>query len=137
PIIFLPLPVAVLFLVVSFLVIGGYIGLVFAPNHKGEEMLDEEDEFIWTHQITLTRDLYPTWLVFYLLGGLNFQIEHHLFPTMSRQKYWQAYKVVKDFSAKHGIRYHQTTWRESMREIHVSLKEEARAWQKSTKAADF
>ena len=102
--------------------------MVFAPNHKGEEMLDEDEKLNWTHQITLTRDLYPTWPVFYLLGGLNFQIEHHLFPTMSRMKYWEAYKTVKEFCARHELRYHQTTWPESMREIHESLKQEARTW---------
>jgi fatty acid desaturase len=128
PLYLLPLPVAILFLGISFIVIGAYIGMVFAPNHKGEEMLDEDEKLNWTHQITLTRDLYPTWPVFYLLGGLNFQIEHHLFPTMSRMKYWEAYKTVKDFCARHELRYHQTTWPESMREIHESLKQEARTW---------
>jgi len=128
PFYFLPAGVATLFLVLSFLVIGAYIGMVFAPNHKGEEMLGAQADFNWTHQITLTRDLYPTWPVFYILGGLNFQIEHHLFPTMSRLQYWKAQKLVQDFCARHGLRYHQTTWRDSMREIHASLKAEARAW---------
>lgn len=130
PFYFLPLHIAFLFLVVSFVVIGAYIGMVFAPNHKGEEMLDENEKFSWTHQITLTRDIYPSWSVFYLLGGLNFQIEHHLFPTMSRLKYWDAQKIVQGFCARHGLRYHQTTWSGSMREIHVSLKQEAMIWRK-------
>ena len=128
PLYFLPLPIALLFLGTVFFTTGAYMGMVFAPNHKGEGILGEHEEFNWSHQITLTRDLYPSWPVFYFLGGLNFQIEHHLFPTMSRLQYWKAHTIVKDFCKKRGMRYHQTTWVGSMKEIHQSLKEEAQRW---------
>jgi fatty acid desaturase len=130
PLYFLPIPAALVFLVVAFFLIGAYIGMVFAPNHKGEEMLSADEPFNWTHQITLTRNLYSSWPTFYIFGGLNFQIEHHLFPTMSRLQYFGAHTLVEDFCARHGIRYHQTSLLGSMREIHLSLKEEAQEWKK-------
>lgn len=130
PLWYLPLGTAILFLIIVFYGIGMYLGLAFAPNHKGEAMLNKHDAFYWTHQITLTRNLYPSISTFYLLGGLNFQIEHHLFPTMSRYKFWQAHILVKQFCAEHNIRYYETSWSGSMREIHQSLKQEAQAWQR-------
>ncbi|KAL8182871.1 UNVERIFIED_CONTAM: Fatty acid desaturase 1 [Gekko kuhli] len=38
-------------------------------------------------------------------GHLNFQIEHHLFPTMPRHNYWKVAPLVKSLCAKHGIAY--------------------------------
>ncbi|KAJ7344256.1 hypothetical protein JRQ81_000206 [Phrynocephalus forsythii] len=38
-------------------------------------------------------------------GHLNFQIEHHLFPTMPRHNYWKVAPLVKSLCAKHGIEY--------------------------------
>ncbi|KAH0621064.1 hypothetical protein JD844_022081 [Phrynosoma platyrhinos] len=38
-------------------------------------------------------------------GHLNFQIEHHLFPTMPRHNYWKVAPLVKSLCAKHGIDY--------------------------------
>ena len=128
PFFFLPAFSALVFLVVSFTAIGAYMSMAFAPNHKGEHVLGGSEQFNWTHQITLTRNIYPSWPVFYLLGGLNFQIEHHLFPTMSRLNYWRARDIVKKFCAERAISYHETTWLESMKEIHDALKEEALAW---------
>lgn len=128
PVYFLPFNVAVIFLFVVFLVRGIYIGTIFAPNHKGEEMLNEEGTFNWTYQITLTRNIIPTRLTFYLLGGLIFQIEHHLFPKMSRLKCWQARQIVKRFCGENNLRYHETTWLGSMLEIHRSLRQEALNW---------
>ncbi|MBI4118213.1 MAG: acyl-CoA desaturase [Parcubacteria group bacterium] len=128
PFYFLPLPIALLFLTTAFVIIGAYLGVVFAPNHKGEAMLDEDETFNWAHQITLTRNLHSSWLASYVFGGLNFQIEHHLFPTMPRFNYGEAQTIVREFCVKHGLRYHTTSWLGSMVEIHRSLKEEARMW---------
>ncbi len=128
PFYLLPFPVAVIFIFLVFLIRGVYMGTVFAPNHKGEDMLNKDEPFNWTYQITFTRNIRPNWLTFYLLGGLIFQIEHHLFPTMSRLKCWQARQVVMNFCEKHNLRYHETTWLGSMLEIHKSLKQESLNW---------
>lgn len=127
---FLPFAVAVMFIVVSFLVTGAYMGLIFAPNHKGEEMLEADETFNWVHQITLTRNIIPSPLVSYIFGGLEYQIEHHLFPNMSRFQYRHAQQIIKDFCGEKGIPYHETTWSESMRQIHEALKAESAVWRR-------
>ena len=44
---------------------------------------------------------------FWLLGGLNFQIEHHLFPRVSHIHYPQISRLVKETCAKYGVVYHE------------------------------
>ncbi len=123
----LPWYTAVIFILVHFMVSGVYMSLVFAPNHKGLEVLSENDRVTWLQQITCTRNVRPSHLVFHILGGLNFQVEHHLFSDMARPKYWKAQKEVKNFCAKHGISYYETTWATSMVEIYTSLRKQAHA----------
>jgi fatty acid desaturase len=127
---YLPDMVAAIFNIVVLLAIGVYMGLIFAPNHKGEDMLPEDATPNWVHQITLTRNITPSPLTSYILGGLNYQIEHHLFPNMSRFQYKKARTLVRKFCQAENIPYHETTWLKSMRQIHESLKEEAIAWQR-------
>jgi fatty acid desaturase len=119
---FLPLPLALLFYAFHFVPGGIYMSLVFAPNHKGEEVLAADETVTWLHQITSTRNLFPSRWIFVVFGGLNFQIEHHLFPTMSRFKFWQAHRMVKAFCVENGIPYHETTWLESLQQIYRALK---------------
>ena len=126
---FLPIITAIVFNLVVFLVMGIYMGLIFAPNHKGQDMLEEEATYNWVQQITLTRNIKPSFISSYFLGGLEHQIEHHLFPTMPRFQYGKARKIVQVFCHQRKIPYHETTWTQSMGQIHSSLLEESRAWQ--------
>lgn len=123
---FLPFESIVVFLVAHVAVSGVYLSLVFAPNHKGMDVLHGENETTWRHQIELTRNLYPSHLIFYLCGGLNFQIEHHLFPNLPRPNYWRVQPVVKKFCAENNIEYYETTWWQSVKEIYVALRAQAR-----------
>ena len=58
------------------------------------------------HEVETTVDVCPgnralTWF----LGGLNYQIEHHLFPRVAHTHYPQIAEIVQRNAAKHGIRY--------------------------------
>ena len=125
---FLPPMTAVLFNLVVFLVVGLYMGMIFAPNHKGEDMLAPEGIHNWVHQITLTRNITPSFLVSYILGGLEYQIEHHLFLGMSRFQYPRAQAIVKEFCAKEHIPYTETSWTGSLKCIHTALRDVARMY---------
>ena len=122
---FLPWGTAVMFFIVHALAGGLYMGITFAPNHKGEKINDEHEEITWLHQITSTRDLRPNWFVFHFFGGLNFQIEHHLFPGMPRMHYWKAQSIVKAFCARNNIEFSETSFFGSMKEIYITLKRES------------
>jgi fatty acid desaturase len=119
----LPIVEALCFVVAGIGMIGTYMSLVFAPNHKSEDIIESEAEYSWLSQITSTRNVTAGYISFFLLGGLNFQVEHHLFPTMARSAYFRADPVVKAFCAREGIHYEETSWFRSMYDIHQILKE--------------
>ncbi|MEV4139848.1 fatty acid desaturase [Dactylosporangium sp. NPDC049742] len=49
------------------------------------------------------------WLVDLALGGLNYQIEHHLFPGMPRPNLRRAQPLVRSFCQQHDVSYCETT----------------------------
>jgi fatty acid desaturase len=97
---------------------GLYLGSIFAPNHKGMPVLDKESTVDFLHRQVLTaRNIYPHPLTDFWYGGLNYQIGHHLFPSMPRNKLKEAQRTVKIFCQEHDIPYHETTLFLSYKEI--------------------
>jgi fatty acid desaturase len=97
---------------------GLYYGLVFAPNHKGMLIIDESNSlnFLLT-QVLTTRNVKPNPFVDFWYGGLNYQIEHHLFPMMPRNKLGAAREIVKAFCQQRDISYEETGTLKSYLEI--------------------
>lgn len=122
PFIFLPPLVAFVFLFVTLVCVGFYMGMAFAPNHKGEEIKEMSKKMVWYDQIILTRNLLPSKVSFYVFGGLGYQVEHHLFPATSRFQYPHIQPLVKAYCLRYAIPYHETTWFGSMQEIYYALK---------------
>ena len=115
---FLPAWQAVVFIVVHRALAGLYMGSVFAPNHKGMPVLEPGTKLDYLRQQVLTaRDVIPNPVIDFAYGGLNYQIEHHLFPNMPRNRLKKARVVVKAFCLERGIPYHETGFWRSHREI--------------------
>ena len=86
------------FLLVHQAVTGFLIANTFAPNHKGMPVVDEDASLDFlTHQTMTTRNVKPNPIVDFMYGGLNYQIEHHLFPNMPRNNLGKVRKHVRDF----------------------------------------
>jgi fatty acid desaturase len=100
---------ALAFVAVHQAVFGLYMGLSFAPNHKGMPVLDagQQPDFL-RRQVLTSRNVRGGPLTDFALGGLNYQIEHHLFPSMPRPNLRRAQALVRDFCASHHIGYAQT-----------------------------
>ncbi|RSM63198.1 delta fatty acid desaturase [Amycolatopsis sp. WAC 01376] len=97
---------AVLFILVHQGLMGVYLGCSFAPNHKGMPILGKDERVDYLRKQVLTsRDVLGGRWVDELLGGLNYQIEHHLFPTMPRPNLRRAQPVVREFCLRRGISY--------------------------------
>jgi fatty acid desaturase len=97
---------AVVFIAVQQCLFGLYLGCAFAPNHKGMPILSEHDELDFLRRQVLTsRNVRGGPVVDVALGGLNYQIEHHLFPSMPRPNLRRAQPVVRAFCAEHGLSY--------------------------------
>lgn len=107
-----------LFIAIHQLLFGLHMGSAFAPNHKGMPILDATSRMDYLRQQALTaRNIKPNRVVDFLYGGLNYQIEHHLFPNMPRNKLSEARKIVKEFCQARSIPYHETGVMRSQREI--------------------
>jgi fatty acid desaturase len=110
------------FAVVHHALAGIYLGSAFAPNHKGMPILaDEADHDFLRRQVLTSRNVFAHPFTDFWYGGLNYQIEHHLFPTMPRNRLREAQRVVRSFCAERGIAYHETTVWQSYREIFAEL----------------
>ncbi|WP_433055348.1 fatty acid desaturase family protein [Dactylosporangium sp. CS-033363] len=114
---------AIAFILVHQCLFGLYLGLTFAPNHKGMPMLTAEDELDFLRKQVLTsRNVRGGRWVDVLLGGLNYQIEHHLFPSMPTPNLRKAQPIVERYCAEIGVPYHSATfvgsYAQALRHLH-------------------
>jgi fatty acid desaturase len=97
---------AVVFILVQQGLFGVYLGSAFAPNHKGMLILDASDQSDFLcRQVLTSRNVRGGWLTDIALGGLNYQIEHHLFPSMPRPNLRRAQPLIREFCRQHGVPY--------------------------------
>ena len=110
----LPVGMAFAFLGVQLGLFGLYMGAVFAPNHKGMPIVpaDARIDFL-RRQVLMSRNVRGGRVVEELMGGLNYQIEHHLFPNMARPHLRAVQPIVREFCAGRGIHYTETSVLES------------------------
>ncbi len=101
---------ALLFVVIHQGTWGFYMGCSFAPNHKGMPILGaDEDVCFLRRQVLTSRNVRGGPFTDLLLGGLNYQIEHHLFPNMPRPELRHAQPLVRAYCAELGITYCETS----------------------------
>jgi len=89
---------------VSQMVAGLYLCLIVAPNHKGMPVWTSGQQPSYLErQVLSSRNVmaHPLWDFIY--GGLNYQIEHHLFPTMPRANFKRARALIRPFCLGHGL----------------------------------
>jgi len=121
PLLFHPVWVVALYYGVAALVLGTVLSIVFQLAHCVEEAefpLPEGDSgriaSPWgVHQVETTVDFARgNRLVAWLLGGLNFQIEHHLFPRICHVNYPALSKLVEATCREFRVRYteHSSVW---------------------------
>lgn len=109
---------ALAFLAIELGLFGLYMGLAFAPNHIGMPIVprDVTIDFL-RRQVLMSRNISGGRLVEGFMGGLNYQIEHHLFPSMSRPNLRRVAPIVREHCAALGVAYHETTLVRSYREV--------------------
>nr|XP_016851058.1 PREDICTED: fatty acid desaturase 1 isoform X2 [Anolis carolinensis] len=92
--------------------------------------IDYDQNLDWVStQLTATCNVDQSWFNDWYTGHLNFQIEHHLFPTMPRHNYWKVAPLVKSLCAKHGIKYQCKSLFTAFVDILRSLKDSGEYWQ--------
>jgi fatty acid desaturase len=105
---------AAVFLAIQLGLFGFYMGMSFAPNHKGMPVVGAGVKLDFLHhQVMMSRNIRGSRLIDFGMGGLNFQIEHHLFPSMARPHLRRAALIVSEFCRAHDVPYTETRLWES------------------------
>ena len=96
------------------LIAGFTLAAIFQPAHvipETEFPLPDKDLTIdnnWAiHQLETTSNFAPkSTILYWLIGGLNYQVEHHLFPNICHVHYKKISKIVKATAEEFNLPYH-------------------------------
>jgi fatty acid desaturase len=112
------------FIAIHQLASGLYLGSVFAPNHKGMLITERSARLDFLpRQVLTARNVRGNAFIDMWYGGLNYQIEHHLFPTMPRGHLKAARRIIKTYCEESALTYHETGMARSYVEILSFLRE--------------
>ena len=122
---FLSLESAIVVYLTLNLTLSPWLAFGFITNHLGCEVFDKEvgEKLSWMElQMRTSRSLKGGALVHWFYGGLNTQIEHHLFPKAPRFHLLKVQKMTKEFARKYSLDYFETTPLEAYIQINNVLK---------------
>lgn len=113
-----PPGLAAAFVGVQVVVFGFLLGGAFAPNHIGMPIVPRGTSIDFLRrQVLMSRDVRGGPVLRFLMGGLDTQIEHHLFPGMPRPHLRRAQEIVRGYCQEHGIPYTETSIWQAYRSI--------------------
>jgi fatty acid desaturase len=98
----LPLKVAI-----GSVLIGGFlVAEIVTATHQSEEMIEGASYNFVEDQFATTRDVHmSSSFMNWLWGGMQFQLVHHLFPTMPKYRYSAMVRHIERFAKENGIEY--------------------------------
>jgi fatty acid desaturase len=110
---------ALAFVAVQQAVFSLYLGISFAPDHKGMPIIESATAIGFARrQVVTARNISGGRFITFILGGLNYQIEHHLFPSMPRPNLRRVQGLVRDFCAATDLGYREESFAGSFRQNH-------------------
>lgn len=91
---------------------GVLLGVVFAVGHNAMDVFTLAElrniDFVRL-QVRTTRNVDPHWFTDWFTGGLNYQVEHHIFPSVPRHHLPKVAQIFRAFCAKYNIPYTSET----------------------------
>ncbi len=102
-----------------------HLAFSFMVNHIGMEIIDwnEVTKYSWFDLQTRTsRNIKWWYIINHIFWWLNKQVEHHIFPGVSRYNILKLSKIVKKYCRDNNIKYHDVTFFASLKEIYRTLK---------------
>ena len=121
----LPFADALTVFVTLYISLSAWLAFGFITNHLGCEVFDkdESESLTWMElQMRTSRSLKGGAFVHWFYGGLNTQIEHHLFPKAPRFNLLKVQEMTRDFAREHGMDYFETTPIQAYVQINDQLK---------------
>ena len=116
----LPLSVAI-----SSIFLSGFLtAIIVTCNHQTETMIEKDAPYCFvTDNFESTRGVRcDDPFTEYLFGGMQYQLEHHLFPTMPRYYYPKLRPLVKKFAEENGLPFKVSSVVEIMTMNYETLK---------------
>lgn len=118
PFLVIPIGKALLIVISVNILIGFYTGNIFAPNHKGMPLNQKGiRKSFFELQVVTTRNIKPGLLTDFFYMGLNYQIEHHLFPHCPRHKLGLITPYVKKACRENNLEFTETSVAKSQKII--------------------
>lgn len=110
--------IAFAFLGVQLGLFGFYMGMSFAPNHMAMPLVPRNAKLSFLRrQAMMSRNIRGSRFLDTAMGGLNFQIEHHLFPSMPRPHLRKASVMIAEYCRNHDVPYLETNLRSAYASI--------------------
>ncbi len=115
PLLFLPLPAVARFYLLRNVLLGYAMYAILAPGHFPAEAQRTSDGArhgadFFAIQTAGTVSFRTGWLGRFLCSGLEYQVEHHLFPNISHVHYREVSVVVQRFCVEQGLSYRSYSW---------------------------
>uniref|UniRef100_H0XY22 Cytochrome b5 heme-binding domain-containing protein n=1 Tax=Otolemur garnettii TaxID=30611 RepID=H0XY22_OTOGA len=108
-----------------------WITYITQMSHIPMKMSTEENQDWLSTQVRATCNVEQSIFNDWFTGHLNFQIEHHLFPTMPRHNYHKVAPLVRSLCAKHGLQYVNKPMLKAFADIPRALKKSAALWKET------
>jgi fatty acid desaturase len=99
---------AICFFLLAQTTCGFLLAIVFGLGHNGMATYpaSERPDF-WKLQVSTTRNITSNWFVDWFCGGLQYQVDHHLFPSLPRHNLKKVHSLVESFCKEQGVTYHE------------------------------
>jgi len=99
---------AIMYFIVAQTSCGLFLATVFGLGHNGMSVYpaDQRPDF-WKLQVTTTRNVTSNLFVDWFCGGLQYQVDHHLFPMLPRHNLKTVHTLVESFCKEQGVTYHE------------------------------
>jgi fatty acid desaturase len=94
-------------------IVGILLALIFAPAHIGLPIVTDQNHD-WLHQVETTRNLQLPRIVSFFFIGLDYQVEHHLFPKIPHHNLPRAAAITEAWCKRHGINYRSEPYWEAL-----------------------
>lgn len=105
---YMPVLNAVCYVLLAQTSCGLMLAVVFGLGHNGMSVYaaDQRPDF-WKLQVTTTRNVTSNMFVDWFCGGLQYQVDHHLFPMIPRHNLGKVHELVESFCKEHDVSYHE------------------------------
>jgi acyl-lipid Delta6-acetylenase / acyl-lipid (9-3)-desaturase len=105
---YMPLLNALAYFIVAQTGCGLLLAVVFGLGHNGMAVYpaDQRPDF-WKLQVTTTRNVTSNMFVDWFCGGLQYQVDHHLFPMLPRHNLKKVHVLVESFCKEYDLTYHE------------------------------